>query len=239
MGQFFFLAFYLQAARGLSPLQAGLSVVPLAAGQLLFSSRSPWFVARYGARRMTAIGLVLMTAGYAFFVFAHAHSPLWALELLLFVEGVGLANVTPPTTAAIMAAVPREKAGAGSAVGNTMRQVGGAVGVATCGALLASIYRARVTPSLRHLGALAHHPAALHSVSASISATQAFAGAHGVAARLAAPATSAFIGAMHVTALAAVVLGLIAIALTLRWLPGRTPLPQAAAAREARVRVAA
>jgi EmrB/QacA subfamily drug resistance transporter len=225
MGQFFFLAFYLQAARGFTPLHAGLTVLPLAVGQLAFASRSPRAVGRFGASRVTAAGLLLMTSAYGFFALAHASSPFWLLELFLFLEGVGLANVTPPTTAAIMAAVPREKAGAGSAVGNTMRQVGGAVGVATFGTLLASSYRSHVTPALRSVSALAHNPALLHEVSGSISATQAFASSagHAVAARLGAPAISSFVAAMHASALAAVVLGLAGMAIALRWLPRRLP----------------
>lgn len=225
MGQFFFLAFYLQAARGFTPLHAGLALLPLAVGQLAFASRSPRAVGRFGASRVTAVGILLMTSAYAFFAAAHASSPFWLLEVFLFLEGVGLANVTPPTTAAIMAAVPREKAGAGSAVGNTMRQVGGAVGVATFGTLLASSYRSHVTPALRSVAALAHNPALLHEVSGSISATQAFASSagHAVASRLGAPAISSFVSAMHVSAFAGVVLGLAGTAIALRWLPRRLP----------------
>jgi MFS family permease len=230
MGEFFFLAFYLQAARGLSPLQAGLSVVPLAAGQLAFAARSPRLVARFGANRVTATGMALMSASYAFFIVAHATTPTWLLELSLFVQGVGLACVTPPTTATIMGSVPREKAGVGSAIGNTMRQVGGAVGVAVFGTILASLYRMRVTPTLRTLPALAHDHGLLHTVSSSIAATQGYAATAGeqVAAELSGPAVGAFIGAMHVVALAAVVLGISGAAVALRWLPrrARTTAPQ-------------
>jgi EmrB/QacA subfamily drug resistance transporter len=238
MGEFFFLAFYLQAARGLSPLQAGLSLMPLAAGQLAVAARSPRLVVRFGANRVTAGGMALMAASYAFFVFAGAATPTWALELALFAQGVGLACVTPPTTATIMGAVPREKAGAGSAIGNTMRQLGGAVGVAVFGTMLVSIYRAHVTPALRAaLAPLGRDHALLHDVSASISATQAYAAAAGtrVAARLADPAVSSFITAMHVVALAAVLLGLAGAVVALRWLPRRRPAradQRAAAARE-------
>jgi EmrB/QacA subfamily drug resistance transporter len=223
MGEFFFLVFYLQAARGLSPLQAGLSLLPLAVGQLALSSRSPRLVARFGANRVTAGGMALMAASYAFFIAARATTPTWALELSLFAQGVGLACVTPPTTATVMAAVPREKAGAGSAIGNTMRQVGGAVGVAVFGTILASIYRAHITPTLRALAPLGRDHALMQSVSASISATQAYASSAGanVATRLADPAISSFTAAMHIVALAAVALGLVGSLVALRWLPRR------------------
>jgi len=240
MGEFFFLAFYLQAARGLSPLDAGLSVVPFAVGQLAFASRSPRFVGRFGAHRVTAVGMTLMASAYVFFVFAGAHTPTWVLEVFLFIEGVGVANVTPPTTATIMASVPRERAGAGSAIGNTMRQVGGAMGVAVFGTILATLYRSHIVASLRSVAALARDPALLHTVSASISATQAYAGSAGagVAARLGAPATASFIDAMHAVAFAAVVLAALGAGVALRWLPRRAPAiaaPPAPLARERRV----
>jgi DHA2 family multidrug resistance protein-like MFS transporter len=223
MGEFFFLAFYLQAARGLSPLQAGLSIVPLAVGQLAFASRSPRLVTRFGANRVTAGGMLLMSASFVFFIVAQASTPAWALELALFAQGVGFAHVTPPTTATVMASVPREKSGVGSAIGNTFRQVGGAVGVAVFGTILVSLYRTSVTPSLRTVTALAHHLSLLHTVSTSISATQAYAASAGpaVAARLASPAVSAFIAAMHVVALGAVVIGVAGAAVALRGLPRR------------------
>jgi MFS family permease len=169
--------------------------------------------------------MALMASSYAFFIFARATTPTWALELSLFAQGVGLACVTPPTTATVMAAVPREKAGAGSAIGNTMRQVGGAVGVAVFGTILASIYRAHITPALRQLPPLARDNALMHSVSASISATQAYSAGAGakVAARLAEPAITSFTAAMHIVAFAAVVLGLAGASVALRWLPARSP----------------
>ena len=243
MGLVFFLSFYLQAARGFSPLQAGLLLLPLAVGQLFFSSRSAGLVARFGAKRMTAIGLLLMTIAFGYYVRAGAHSPIWLLELVLFLEGAGIANVMPPSTSAIMASVPREKAGQGSAIGNTMRQLGGALGVAVLGSILSSAYRTSITPHLKHIPALAHNPAALHDVSSSITATLGFAahaGSRG-AARSVAPAISAFIHAMHDAAAASVVVGIIGIVVALRWLPGRVrsvapAQPEVAAEPAARVR---
>jgi MFS transporter, DHA2 family, multidrug resistance protein len=226
MGEFFMFAFYLQSARGLSPLQAGLSVVPIAAGQLAFASRSPWLVIRFGANRVTATGITLMSASFAFFIAATATTPTWALELVLLMQGIGMACVMPPTTATIMASIPREKSGVGSAIGNTVRQVAGAAGVAVFGTLLASLYRARVGGSLRALPALAHNPALLHSVSTSIAATQAYAASAGghVAAHLAAPAVSSFVSSMHYVALSATLIGVLGSAVALRWLPRRTAL---------------
>jgi len=238
MGLVFFLSFYLQAARGFSPLQSGLLLLPLAAGQLFFSSRSANLVARFGAKRMTAGGLLLMTVAFGYYVRAGAHSPIWLLEVVLFLEGAGIANVMPPSTSAIMASVPREKAGQGSAIGNTMRQLGGALGVAVLGSILSSAYRTSITPHLKQIPALAHNPADLQTVSSSITSTLSFAAHAGTAGHtLTAPAISAFIGAMHDAAAASVVVGIIGIVVALRWLPGRVrsvaPVqPEVAAADE-------
>jgi DHA2 family multidrug resistance protein-like MFS transporter len=235
MGLVFFLSFYLQAARGFSPLQSGLLLLPLAGGQLFFSSRSAGLVARFGAKRMTASGLLLMTLAFVYYMRAGAHSPVWLLELVLFLEGAGIANVMPPSTSAIMASVPREKAGQGSAIGNTMRQLGGALGVAVLGSILSSAYRTSITPHLEHIPALAHNPTDLQTVSSSITSTLGFAAHAGTAGHtLSDPAISAFIGAMHDAAAASVLVGIIGIVVALRWLPGRVrsvaaTLPEVAA----------
>ena len=81
-----------------------------------------------------------------------------------------MANVMPPATESIMSSLPREKAGVGSAVSNTVRQVGGALGVAVLGSVLAAVYRERVAAAAAGLPAPARE-AALESIS----------GAYGVA----------------------------------------------------------
>ena len=227
MGLIFFLSFYLQAARDYSPLQAGLLLLPLAVGQFAFSSRSAGFVQRFGAKRMTAIGLGLMAIAFAYYVTAGAHSSLWLLEIALFMQGVGIANVMPPSTSAIMASVPREKAGEGSAIGNTMRQLGAALGVAILGSVLASSYRSQITPHLQHIPALAHaSTASLHDISSSITGTLAFAAQAGPAGQaLVAPAVAAFIHAMHYAAAGSAVVAIIGIIVALMWLPGRVKAP--------------
>lgn len=93
-----------------------------------------------------------------------------------------------------MQSLPREKAGAGSSVNNTFRQVGGALGVAVLGSLLSSVYRGKVTL-----------PAGAPSAAGeSIEATRTFARKAGAAGKkLISEADSAFIDAMHVTSLAA------------------------------------
>jgi DHA2 family integral membrane protein (MFS transporter) len=85
---------------------------------------------------MVGFGIALIS-----FAFVSATTPQWVLEVQMFVLGAGMGLTMTPATNAIMSAVPREKAGAGSAVNNTVRQVAGALGVAILGSVLAVVFR--------------------------------------------------------------------------------------------------
>lgn len=78
-------------------------------------------------------------------------TPIWVLEVIGFIMGAGMAHVMPPVTVAIMGSLPREKAGAGSAINNTFRQVGGSLGVAVLGAVLSTSYRNGIADKLAPL----------------------------------------------------------------------------------------
>ncbi len=217
MGMIFFLAFYLQLVRGYTPLQAGLLMTPFAAAQLIFAPRSANMVRRYGPRAVCAVGLGLVTVGLGGFALVTASSPLWVLIVLTFIQGAGMANVMPPVTESIMASLPREKAGVGSAISNTVRQVGGALGVAVLGSVLSGVYRGQISGSLTGLP-----PAARSAAEESIS------GAYGVAAhagpaagRLVSSANDAFIAAMHWASAGAAIIALFSIGVVLAWLPRR------------------
>jgi MFS transporter, DHA2 family, multidrug resistance protein len=219
MGAMFFSAFYLQLVRGYGPLASGALFVPFAVGQLVFAPRSAAMVKRYGPKAVSVVGLLLVTVGLAGWIFIGASTPIWVVGALFFVMGVGMANVMPPATESIMAAVPREKAGVGSAVSNTVRQVGGALGVAVLGAVLSSVYRGDVEDATAALPDAARE-AARESIS----------GAYGVAAQagpagpgLIAQANDAFLTALHWSAAGGVVVALLGALVALLWLPGRRP----------------
>ena len=152
-GATFYLTFYLQFVRDYSPLDAGLRMTPGALALMFFSSRSAWWVRRYGTRAVCATGLLLVALAFTGIHLVQADSSTWLLEALLFLQGIGMAHAFAPATAAIMSTVPRDRAGAGSAVNNTVRQVGGALGVAVIGSLISALYRAHVTPALQPLPA--------------------------------------------------------------------------------------
>ncbi|MGW6460677.1 MFS transporter, partial [Streptomyces sp. NPDC055078] len=151
MGVTFFSAFYLQSVRGHSALEAGLLLLPLAAAQIVLAPRARLVVDRYGARAVCTAGLLMVAAGLAAFAFFDTSTPLWVLEAALLVQGVGMAHIMPPVTVSVMQSLPREKAGSGSAVSNTFRQVGGALGVAVLGSLLSTRYQREIEGHLSGL----------------------------------------------------------------------------------------
>src|SRR5215467_5866689 len=220
MGTLFFSSFYLQLVRGYSPLESGLLLTPFAVAQLVFAPRSAALVRRYGPRAVSASGLALVALAQAGFLLLGVDTPIWVLGVVFFVQGVGMANVIPPSTESIMASLPREKAGVGSAIGNTVRQVAGALGIAVLGSVVSSVYRSRVTDSLSVLPAAQRGPAG-ESISGTYGAAQTLAqhGNPAAAGRLVDGAQQAFVTAMHWAAVGSVLVALIGAAIALAWLP--------------------
>jgi MFS transporter, DHA2 family, multidrug resistance protein len=215
MGVFFFSAFYLQLVRGYSPLETGLLFLPFAAAQLIFAPRSAGLVKQYGPKAVCSFGMVLVAVTVGAFMFVGEDTPIWVLLTVFFIQGAGMANVIAPATEAVMSTLPREKAGVGSAVSNTLRQVGGALGVAVLGSALSQVYRSEIAGQLGGL------PAAVRDqASESIAATYAVANNAGPAgSALIGPANSAFVQAMHWSAGGAAIAALIGALAVLRWLP--------------------
>jgi len=214
---YFFTSFYTQNVLGYSALGAGLLTVPFAVGQLLLSPRSASLVRRYGAKAVGAGGLFVMAVALAGYVSLGTASPVWLLGLLFFVQGTGIGVAMPAATSAVMDVLPREHAGAGSALTNTARQVGVALGTAVLGSILAQSYHQALSPKLAALPA-----AARGAAGGSIEATQAVAAQLGSAGRfILGPADDAFVSAMHVTTIVAAAIALAGAIVVLRWMPGR------------------
>ncbi|MFH9348401.1 DHA2 family efflux MFS transporter permease subunit [Kitasatospora sp. NPDC017646] len=222
MGVSFFGVFYIQSVRGYSALQAGLLMLPLAVAQLLFAPRARLVVERLGVAATAAGGMVLVALGFVGYTVLTATTPIWVLIVLGLVMGTGMAHVMPPVTVAIMGSLPREKAGAGSAVNNTFRQVGGSLGVAVLGAVLSTVYRDGMSDTLTHL------PEGLRDKAGeSLEATLAIADRipNGAGKALIAPANDAFIHAMHVVASLSVGISLVGALVAWFLLPRRAAAP--------------
>ncbi|CAB3752477.1 MFS transporter [Burkholderia puraquae] len=148
-GTVFVLALYLQRARGESALQAGLAFLPLTGGFLLSNLASGRVVARHGPRAPMLAGALVAALGYGSLHFVDASTPLAVLlvPFLLIPSGMGFA--VPAMTTAVLASVAPERAGIASAVLNTARQAGGAMGVAAFGALAGGGAAGQVVDGLR------------------------------------------------------------------------------------------
>ncbi|RKR91612.1 EmrB/QacA subfamily drug resistance transporter [Micromonospora pisi] len=217
MGVMFFSSFYLQLVRGYEPLHTGLLYLPFAAAQLIFAPRSAAMVKRYGSKAVSAVGLTLTALALFVFVFIGAETPIWVLLVSFFVQGVGMANIVAPATESVMSSLPREKAGVGSAVSNTIRQVGGALGVAVIGSVLAGVYRDQIASATGALPAPARD-----AVNESISGAYAAAAQLGPAGQsVIGAANDAYVSAMHWASGISTVIVVLGILVVLRWMPGR------------------
>ena len=134
-GMVFVLSLYLQRVLGHTPLETGLAFLPLTGGFLLSNLASGVVVARFGSRLPMIVGALIDATGFAALLFVNASTPVAALLLpfLLIPTGMGLA--VPAMTTAVLGTVAPDRAGTASAVLNTARQAGGAIGVAAFGAL--------------------------------------------------------------------------------------------------------
>ncbi|WP_307674301.1 MFS transporter [Streptomyces sp. V4I2] len=222
MGVTFFSVFYTQSVRGYSPLQTGLLMLPLAAAQMIFAPRARLLVDRFGYKATTTAGMLIIAAMLAAFATLEADTPIWILEVIFFLMGTGMAHIMTPVSVVIMQALPREKAGSASALSNTFRQVGGALGIAVLGSVLSTAYRGGIEDKLGALPAGLRHTAG-ESIESTLGAAAKL-GPRGEA--LVGSANDAFLHAMHVTALwgaGVAVFGAVVVAL---YLPGKVPTPQ-------------
>jgi DHA2 family methylenomycin A resistance protein-like MFS transporter len=148
-GMVFVLSLYLQRVRGYTPLQAGLAFLPLTGGFLISNVASGWVVGRFGVRVPMIIGAITAGLGYGLLHLVDAATPLIGLLLpfLLIPSGMGLA--VPAMTTAVLASTEAKRAGTASAVLNTARQAGGAVGVAAFGALASGAAATQIVPGMQ------------------------------------------------------------------------------------------
>ncbi|NVK78517.1 MFS transporter [Streptomyces morookaense] len=220
MGTTFFIVFYTQSVRGYTPLQSGMLLLPLAAAQMFFAPRARLMVEKFGAKAVCAVGMLLVAATTAGFLLLEKNTPIWVLEILFFTQGTAMAHIMPPATVSIMQSLPREKAGSGSAVNNTFRQIGGALGVAVLGSLLSTTYRDGISDKLAAVPGLPE--SARHAAGESIEATLGLAEKLGPAGKaLVGPADDAFIHAMHVTVIGSTAVALLGALVVALFLPGK------------------
>jgi EmrB/QacA subfamily drug resistance transporter len=143
-GFFFLNTQYLQFARGYSPLLAGLATLPLAVAMVIVSPRSAGVAARFGSGPVIGAGFTSVTLGFIILVSVGPTTPYLALALAYVLLGAGMGMTSAPATGSIMSAVPQAKAGVGSAVNDTTRELGGALGIAVLGSIANTAYRSNL-----------------------------------------------------------------------------------------------
>jgi len=137
-GMFFFNSLYLQRVLGYSAIETGASFLPMTVLIVLIAPVAGRFSDRIGSRWLMGAGLVCLSASLLSFSRLGVDSSFWEVLPGLILGGIGMSLAMTPTTAAAMGSVPVDKAGVGSAVLNSMRQVGGSLGIALMGAIVAS-----------------------------------------------------------------------------------------------------
>lgn len=222
---FIFLATqYFQFVRGYSTLSAGVHTLPFA----IFAGVTAPFAARlamrFGPRRVIATGLLLMCIGLVIAsTFTSTTSyfgiVVWSMALM----ATGLSLVTSPATEAVMSSLPKEKAGAGAAVNDTTREIGGTLGVAVVGSVFASAYAPKIGEFLGQFPIPVDAvQAARDSVAAAIIVAER--APEQVQASIAAAASSAFMDGMSVGCLVAAGVALAGAIAAFLFLPDRSTI---------------
>jgi EmrB/QacA subfamily drug resistance transporter len=137
-GVFFFVSLYLQNILGWSPTKAGASFLPMTILIILVAPIAGRMSDRIGSRWLMGGGMTLVSISLLLYQRVGLHSTFWTLLPAMLLGGGGMALTMSPMTAAAMSSVPVDKAGVGSGVLNSFRQLGGSLGIAVMGAILAS-----------------------------------------------------------------------------------------------------
>ena len=226
----FTLPFYLQILRGYDTLIAGLCFVPFALGQIIAAPRSGTTVLQFGYRKVITGGLILVALSLIGLLFLQMDTPIWMLLVVFFIFGFGMGNVIAPASTVMQNVLPLARAGAGSAVQNTVRQVGGALGVAIVGTVLATQYAANLKASLTQMPP-EFPEAAKQAASESVIATMGVleqATSDGLPATVVNTVREAafadFLAATHLTSLISVIVVIVAVLVVGFGLPHITPL---------------
>jgi EmrB/QacA subfamily drug resistance transporter len=138
-GLFFYVSLYMQQVLGFSPVEAGATFLPMTILVIVLAPLAGKLADRFGSRWLVGGGMTLLTLSLLWYSHLGRHESFWALLPGLLIGGLGMSATMTPTTAAAMSAVAIDKAGVGSAVLNSMRQVGGSFGIAVMGAIVASV----------------------------------------------------------------------------------------------------
>lgn len=220
LGTLFLLTQYFQQVLGYSTVKAGAVLLPQAALMLVFAPMSSIWVARFGNKVVVTFGLTMVVLSLILFTTLDAGSSTWHVVVVVGLIALGMGNVMAPATDSIMGSLPPAKAGVGSAVNDTTRQMGGAVGVAVLGSLLVSRYNSRIVHLLRGRVPVSLIAQSKGGVGQALALVQQPAGQPYRAAIIKAANTS-FVSGFHLAAIAAAAVIALAAIGVVGWLPAR------------------
>lgn len=215
---FFYLGMqYVQQIMGYSPLMTAVAFTPFMVPLGICSALSFWYVPKFGLRLVIFAGTLLMAVGFASMHVLGLHTSYLELAWPTLILSTGIGFCTAPTTSAIMGAVPDEKQGVASAVNDASREMGGALGIAVAGSILAGRYSQELAPGL------AHFPAPVRGqASDSLAKAVEIADRLGPQGRsLAELSKTAFMASLHASTTALAVIVAAAAVLIGLWAPGR------------------
>jgi EmrB/QacA subfamily drug resistance transporter len=226
-GFIFVITQYFQFIRDYSAFETGVRLLPVAVSIALASIVGPRIVERVGTTAVVAAGLSIFAAGLGWASTVNAGTPYTEIALQMLLLGGGLGLTTAPATEAIMGSLSADKAGVGSAVNDTTRELGGTLGVAIVGSVFASVYSGRLgsNPTLATLpgdvrATMARSMAAAHKVTGQLPA-----GPH---ADVRAAVDHAFLDGLQVGSLVCAGIALGAAVVVTWLLPARTRQPATA-----------
>lgn len=228
-GSLFLQTQYFQFVLGYTALETGIRMLPFAAAMMVVAPLSAPIAHRIGTKVTVAMGLGLVTIGLLTLTGLQVDTPYVNIFWRLMLMSAGMGLTMAPATESVMGSLPLHKAGVGSAVNDTTRQIGGALGVAVIGSVLATTYGDKIGSFLAGLG-LPLPQSFVDASSNNIGAlknglipTLDRAGAGEVATRIDAVANQAFVSAVHWGVLVAAAATAIGVVMVLIWLPARAP----------------
>lgn len=162
-GTFFFLSLYMQLIRGYTAFGAGLRFLPMTLMIVVTAPNAGRFASKHGSRIPMTYGLTLTGLGLLLFARVTEATPYGLMLPILVMMGHGMGSTMAPMTAAVMNAVGPERAGLGSAMTNTSREVGGVFGIALLGTILTTKLKSSLTAGLAGLGLPSARSAAIEA----------------------------------------------------------------------------
>jgi EmrB/QacA subfamily drug resistance transporter len=140
---------YLQFVLGYSPSAAGVRILPYAGAMIVCAPLSSMLVTRFGTKGVATTGMALFATGLAVASTVETSTGYGRLAVALVLMGAGMGLAGAPATESIMGSLPPARANIGAAVNDTTRELGGALGVAVVGSIVASLGAAVGTGAAR------------------------------------------------------------------------------------------